>query len=205
MDDQKSSSHQLKVTSSRGKKMSNVESKKDAYLDMPLTNVLSEWLIQEEWEDEIEVQDDRKSSHVVTSMSIEYQSHKMYLEADETKEWLSVYLYGPVKVPPDRFGEMSRLLNLINHRLGLGRIVCIDEEDGKRVQFLARVDVEGSVLRPKQIDNLVRAACGTFRNYGSIIAAIAITKQSAQDGWAELLSGDAGADKQALETGEGGV
>ena len=180
--------------------MSDSDSKEDTLSDMPLTKVLSEWIIEEEWEDEIEVRDDRKFGRVATSMSIEHQSHKMYLEADETREWFSVYLYGPVQVPPDRVGEMSRLLNLINSRLGLGRIICGDEENERRVQFLARMDVEGSALKPKQIDNLVRSACGTFRKYGSILATIAITKQSTLDCWAELLSGEAAAEKQALES-----
>ena len=175
--------------------------KKDPFADMPITAALSEWLKQEEWEDEIDVKEGRKFAQVVTSVTINDQSHRMFLEANETNQWFSVYLYSPIKVPPAKMGEMTRLINRVNMRLGLGRLACPDDDEANPVQFLARIDVEGGVLEPKQIGNLVGAAFGTFNPYGSLITTVALTKQSAAACWAELLEEEAAAEKAEQEEG----
>ena len=53
------------------------------YSDMRITTRLQEWLRNEEWEDDIEVDEERKKSQVSTKMEVNGQAHPLYLEVDE--------------------------------------------------------------------------------------------------------------------------
>jgi hypothetical protein len=158
---------------------------------MPLTKILKEWAVSENWKDDIEVNDDRSYSRIVTTYSIYNQPHRTLLEVAEKFERFSVFMYSPVSVPPARMADMTRILNRINTRLGLGRFACHDDEDSNPVQFLVRIDVEGGALAPQQITTMVKEAYWAFRPYGQLIATAALTKQSANDLWAKFLAEEA--------------
>ena len=53
------------------------------YNDMRITTRLQDWLRLQEWEDEIEVDEERKNSIVSTNMVVDGQTHRLYLEVDE--------------------------------------------------------------------------------------------------------------------------
>lgn len=173
----------------------------ETFDDMPLTKVLKEWTVSVESEDEIEVNDDRKRSRLATVVGIGDQPHRMILEVDENYEWISVSMYSPVNVPPARMADMSRILNRINMRLGIGRLGCHDDKDSNPVQYLALIDVEGGTLAAQQIASMVGAGFATFGPYGQLIAATALTRQPADALWANFIE-EEGAEEAAKEKAE---
>ena len=160
----------------------------DLYEDMPISSILNQCLKEQEWDDTIEVNDDRTIAQVRTELIINDQPHYMFFEAEELKHRFAVYLHGPYKVSPSRVGEICRLLNLINLRLSLGRFACLEDSDSYPIHFRARIDVEGGTLQTKQVEKLVTAAYRAFDYYGPIIVTVAITEKSASLCWAELLA-----------------
>ncbi len=170
--------------------------------DMPLTKVVAAWMVSEEWEDDIGVSADRQAARVSTQFKINDQAHRLYFEIDEASETFSVFLYSPVNVPPSRMSDMARILNRINMRLRLGRLGCRDDEDANPVQFLVRIDVEGGALVPEQIGNMLGAGIGTMSQYGQLLAATALTKQSADALWSSFLEEEAAEEAANKETEE---
>ncbi|WP_288039235.1 YbjN domain-containing protein [Acidiphilium sp.] len=163
----------------------------DKFVDMPITRVVAAWMVEEKWEDEINISDDRKAATISTRFKINDQPHNLYFEIDEESKYFSIFLYSPMSVPPARMTEMARILNRINMRLALGRLACHDDSDSNAVQFLARIDVEGTMLVTRQIHSMLGAALNTMRRYGELLAATALTKQSAETLWASLLEDEA--------------
>lgn len=175
---------------------SKIENASD-FSDMPLTAVLKQWMTEMEWGDEIEVNDDRNYGRVRTEYSIDNQDHRLFLEVDEKREWFSVFLYGPVNVPPPRRAIVADILNRVNLSLGIGRIACPLSDNPMPVQFLARIDVEGSTFTPNQIHNMLKPALGTYEEYGDLLTAAALTKQTADQLWENFLAEQAA--KEAAE------
>lgn len=159
--------------------------------DLPITKVVAAWLVSENWEDEIDVADDRKAARVSTQFGINNQSHRLFFEIDEASETFSVFFYSAVNIPPARMPDTVRVLNRINMRLRLGRLGCHDDEDANPVQFLARIDVEGGALVPDQVRNMLGAGIATMKQYSQLLAAAALTRQSADRLWAEFLEEEA--------------
>lgn len=174
---------------------------KPSFDDMPLTKVLQEWLNDEGWQDHIETDDSRVRAEISTNFSVNDQPHRLFFNVDEEREWLSVYMYSPMNVPHARMGEVTRILNRVNTRLGLGRLACYDDEESNPLQFLVRIDVEGSALTTRQITSMISAAIGTFRGYGQLLIAAALTKQSVDSLWNEFLEEESADQKVREEAG----
>jgi len=155
---------------------------------MPLTAVLQQWLDAEEWQDEIEIDDDRKNSSLVTKFVINDQAHRLFLEAHEETKTFCVYLYSPFNVPPARIADMVRILNRINFSYAkAGRLACNDDKESNPVQFQRVIVVEGSSLVPKQIGVMASEAVDVFNVFGELLAAIALTKQPVEDLWSNHI------------------
>lgn len=158
----------------------------DEFPGMKLTAVLAEWMRQEGWDDDIEVDAEDNSSRVVTSMGILDQRYQLFFEVNEAGERFHVYLYTPFRIPTWREPEFALLANRINARLGLGRII-VEFGEARPVQFMHAIDVEGGQLAPQQIGTMLGAATGTFRQYAELLSGIAFTRQSADVLWAQFI------------------
>jgi hypothetical protein len=137
------------------------------------------------------VSPDRLVGRVSTTINVNQQPHRLYLEAYESDQVFAVFMYGPVNTPPARMAEMARIINRINMRTRIGSLGCHDDEDANPVQFRASIDVEGSALTPRQIGNLVGAAMSMFKRYDRLLAATALTGRSVDSLWNEFLEEDA--------------
>ena len=82
---------------------------------------------------------------------------------------------------------MARLLNRVNCRLALGRLACDDGSEARPVQFKISVDVEGTVLSPTMVNTLIGLGVATFKTYGSLLGACALTKRSLEELWLEFF------------------
>lgn len=155
---------------------------------MPLTSAIQQWMSREGWEDSIDINDERTTSVVNTSMTIDDQDYEIFIEAFETDERVFIYLYTPYKVQIQRMAVMARVMNKVNSRLGFGRIACQDDSEARRIQFKISLDVEGSSLSPVQIHTMLSMGVATFRTYGSLLVGAAMTKRSLEEIWFDFLS-----------------
>ena len=154
---------------------------------MPLSATIQAWMDEQGWEDEIQINEERSSSQVAATVNIEGQPHRLFLEADEKAEQLSVYFYSAFNVPPGRMDAMVRILNRINWGLRVGRAACLDNGDAGSVQFRALIDVEGGALASKQVNTMVDCGISFFDIHGGLLAAVAMTKRPIDELWAEFV------------------
>jgi tetratricopeptide (TPR) repeat protein len=157
-------------------------------VSMPLTSVLKEFLNEQDWQDEIDVNEEHTHAQLRTSFEIDGQSYAAFIEVNESVETVAVYLYTPINVAPARRGEIALLLNEINCQLGLGRFATAHDDEPRPVQWCGAIDVEGSTLSSAQIVVLVSAGINACQNYASAISAVALTEVSAQDVLEHALS-----------------
>lgn len=151
---------------------------------MKLTSALKKWMDQEEWNDEIQIDDVENGARVDTTVGINNQGHRLILQTDETGEVFTVTLMSPFNVPSARMADMARILNRLNGGLRFGKLYCWDDADSNPVTFEYVIDVEGSELVPQQIGNMLRPAMNTFAGSGELLAAVALTKQPIDALWA---------------------
>ena len=169
----------------------------EKYDGMRLTAVLAAWLKEQEWKDEVEINEGRDFSRVATEIPIAEQDHRLYLECGEKEERFLVFFYSPLNVPASRIKDAAVLMNRINQRLPLGRVVTPDDGTPRPVQYKAVIDVEGSEFASEQITNMVASGISVFEDFGSVFGALAVTKQSADQIWDEFLKAEKEAEEQA--------
>lgn len=153
-------------------------SSKPDFSNMKLTSVLKEFLDLNEWTDEIRIGEDGDAS-LSSTFKINNQGHSFFFEISESAETFRVYMYSPFVVPVARRGEMAIVLNYINTLVSAGRFATSVGDDAAAVQFFTGVDVEGGQLGHKMISSMLDAAINYFDHFGSLIAAVALTKISA--------------------------
>ena len=166
------------------------------YNDMRITTRLQEWLRNQEWEDDIEVDEGHKNSLVSTNIVVNGQGHRLYLEVDEELEIFKLFMYGIASVPISRTSETAIILNKINSRLNLGRLTCTGDDETNPIQYKSAIDVEESDLSPKQITNMLDCATLVFDEFGFILSQVALTKQSGDEIWLTFLEEEDGAEQE---------
>lgn len=157
------------------------------FQNMPITKVVKAWMDSKEWDDEIEISDDRTSSTVATRFSINDQGYPLYLETREKAEIFAVYLYTPFKVPVPRIRDMAVIVNRINDAIGLGRLSVADKGEAAEVRYIGKIDVEGGTLAPQQVGTLVDASVNIMSQHAELLAAVALTKQPIDQLWTSFL------------------
>lgn len=156
--------------------------------DMPITAAIVEFLSIQEWDDKIIIDENQNEGNLRFKMTINGQSHQFYIESHESNDFITVYTYSVFTVPPKKMPEMSRLLNLININLSIGRVACSDDDDNNAVQYKLRYDVTGGKCSGKMINLAVDSATYAFRTYGEAMASVALTKTTAKEAWAAYVA-----------------
>lgn len=156
------------------------------YGDMPLTAVVAQFLNNEEWEDEISVSEDRLRATVSTTIGIQSQPYRLFFEIYEDDQRVSVFLYSPFTVPPERAAAMARILNRINFQLTFGRLAFQDEGEAEPIQFLAVIDADSSSLSVQQVSILL-SFCFSMDRFHELLSAVAMTKIPEDQLWKEHL------------------
>ncbi len=153
---------------------------------MPITSVIKKFIEESGWDDEIVVDEDG-DSRATGILTPGGQQHRYYMEGFEEQQAFKLYMYGPISVPGERKGEMAKLLNWINCDLYVGRFAILSDNKPSSVQFYAVIDVEGGKLVPKMIDTLIRQADRYFGTFATVMAAVALTKITAEKAIEEFL------------------
>jgi hypothetical protein len=149
--------------------------------------LLEEFLADREWQDELEV--DVESKTVMLRTGVNVASHGggvLVIEASDVTEMVGVFLYLPFNCKGFKIAEMKQLLNDINIRRNYGCFQCIPDGDNGRVRWVHRVDFEGGSPTAKSLHQIVGPGWDTAAEWADVIAAVAITKQTAEEALEEF-------------------
>ncbi|MFI3223316.1 MAG: hypothetical protein QX191_09805, partial [Methylococcaceae bacterium] len=91
---------------------------------MKLAAKVKEWIAINEWNDKILCDDENKTSSVSFIYIINKQPFKVWVETDENKDMISVYVYAPFNALPNKRHDCSMLFNHINNNTVWGSIAC---------------------------------------------------------------------------------
>lgn len=127
--------------------------------ELRLASVIRRWLVEKEWDDEVRIDHVEQTSQVATGISSDDHQFKVYIESEEKKEWLSVFLYSLLTVPENRVPECLLLINQVNMRIGVGRFALTSE---RTIQFKAVADCEGAEITPMVLENMYASGKGGF-------------------------------------------
>ena len=146
--------------------------------DMLLTQYLQSWLSEIEWNDEIRIDEENQTSHLSSSYKPDEHAYDLFVDINESKSLISVYLYSSVVVPESRFPELSMLFSHINNRLHIGRFTCLP---GRKVQFGVSCDVEGCDIGYPLLSNMLNAAATAMDLWASEIGLVVFSSMTAAD------------------------
>lgn len=149
--------------------------------------LLEQFLSDRGWQDELDVDSENKSVMLKTGVNIASHSGGMLIiEASDISEMVGVYFYLPFSCKDSKVDEMKTLLNDINVRRNYGCFQCIPDGDDGRIRWMQRVDFEGGSPTVKSLHQIVGPGWDTVAEWADVIAAVAITKQTAEDALAEF-------------------
>ena len=160
--------------------------------DMKLAGLIQQWLEQMHLKTEIHLDPENGTSAVETPCEVAGEQYRLFVEADEKRQWLSLYMYGARPIPPERYDEACKLANGINLQfLSLGRMAAIP---GKGFQFMALADVEGSVPSATMIKNMLDAGTHVFKLWAGAMGELIAGDKSAEQIFAQIDEGAATAE-----------
>jgi len=157
---------------------------------MKLAGVVQAWLDKMQLPVEMRLNEAGGTASVEAGCEIEGRPYRLFVEADEARQWLSLYLYGSMPIPDEFHDEACRLVNAINLRfVSLGRLVAIR---GKGFQFMALADVEGSTPSPALIKNMLDAGTHVFKLWAGGMGELIAGEKTASEA-IESVAKDGGA------------
>ena len=154
----------------------------------PLAEVVRQWPDGQGWEDEISLDEEEMRSQLNASVKLEGGiSYRVFIETDEKRQWLQIYIYGPIKIPKKRYSESCELVNGINRAyLGFGGTGALMVGGDEQFLFFQCVDVEGAHLVPTMIENILTIGYGVFRNWNESMGQVVFAGISAEEVFRKL-------------------
>ena len=150
---------------------------------MRLADKVQEWLDQNEWTDVIDRNEENQKSQLNITYGINNQPFDLYIETDEQKEWVSLYVYAPFNALPGKYKDCMALFNRINANNFIGAF-CLTTSG--RIQFRQAIDIEDSDPSPMMIENMLNFGSSLIDQWFNEIASVALTKKTVQEVFAEL-------------------
>ena len=144
---------------------------------MRLAKLIEEYIADQGWDNDTVSRDEEKgSSQLKTIMTVNNQDFRLYIEGDEKRELLYLYLYAPFSVIEGKSVDACLLFNYLNDRFTYrGRITVQDDGD---IRYVEIIDVENIEPPIAMIDNMLNSGIGMFRSNIESIAAVALTQKT---------------------------
>ena len=151
----------------------------------PLAEVVRQWRDGQGWEDEISLDEDEMRSRLSANVKLEGDiSCRVFIETDEKRQWLQIYIYGPMKIPKKRYSESCELVNGINRAyLRHGALMVAGDEE---FLFFQCVDVEGAHLVPTMIGNILSVGYGVLESWNEAMGQVVFAGISADEVFRKL-------------------
>lgn len=171
--------------------------------DSKFYSVMKEFLSLQEWQDELNV--DQESGVVSLDTGVGLGDHKgrLIIEAVDKIEVIDAFIYfRDLRCKPTKKMEMSWLFQRIfgTRNFSFGRLELIEVEgEGLHIRWRHRVDFEGSAPSGKSVRMLIAPGWEMMAEFADCIAAVALTKQTAEEAFAEWEEARRAADESEQE------
>ena len=146
---------------------------------MKLAEKVQAWLNYLEWNDKITLDEEKQTSSVSFVYVINKQPFKAWVETDEKANILSIYVYAPFKVLPNKLQDTKILFNHINNSNVWGGITCDDEKGS--IRWRHSIDFEDTEPSIAAIENAFRVGGDIFKMWFDEITLVALTQATAQE------------------------
>lgn len=141
--------------------------------------VLDEFLEGREWTDEYEIDLEEQTVTLNTQINLSNaHSGRLIIQASDETDFVDVHIYYTQTCKESKLDEMAILLNGIHRRWHFGRFMVFD--DGY-MRWSHRVDFEGSQPTGLSLNRIVQPGWDATEKFASVIAAVALTKQTAAE------------------------
>ena len=145
--------------------------------------IFDEFLKSREWTDKYEIDVEKKAVTLITGINFSGgKSGRLIIEASDETDCVDVFIYFNLSCKEAKINEMAVLLNGIHCRWRFGLFTVFP--DGI-IRWSHRVDFEGSQPTGLSVDRIVQPGWDAASRFSDIIAAVALTRQSAADALTE--------------------
>jgi len=141
-------------------------------------SVMEEFLALRKWKDEPDVDLENRTIALATGVDFADQTGRLIIEIDEDSDLFDVYFYFDIKCKKDKLEQMALLMNHIHQRWAFGRFESYP--DGY-IRWRHRCDFEGSQPTGVSLNHMVSAGWSAMEQYATAVAAVALTRQNAQE------------------------
>ena len=151
---------------------------------MKYQKLLKAWIKEKGWDDEVSYNKETNESMVTFQTGINNQAFPTYLEGDENKDWLSLYMYAPFNVKKEKEIDILKLFNRIHSSTYYGRLVLLD--DGQ-IQYKQIISLDKTDPNLEVLDGMYDTAILVYERHLEDLTEIALTKTTF-DQWSEAHS-----------------
>jgi hypothetical protein len=127
---------------------------------MRLTEVLNQWLKEQEWEEQPEIDEENQTSSTSFGYSVGDFNLNCWFDINEKHEIFKLFVYfGDTKVPESRLEEVQKFVSAVSIiKLLLGNLQLLPEK--RIIRYYNSIDVEGAAFEPQHITNMLSAGVG---------------------------------------------
>ena len=142
---------------------------------MKYQKLLQEWVKEKEWDDEITYDQEANKSLLNFKVNINDQFFNTYIEGDEERDWLFIFMYCPFNVKKEKESDVLKLFNHIHGATYYGRLVLLDEGIVQYKQIMPLSGVEPNI---SLVQNVYSTAILVYETWLEDIAEVGLTKTS---------------------------
>ena len=147
--------------------------------------VMEDFLSVVGWTDQLDIDGEAKTITLATSLSIAELNGRLIIEAQDSNDIFDFFIYFLINCKNNKKEQIELTLCYINANWLLGTFVLINQAGNYYVRWQHRVDFEGSSPSGITIKNNFQPGWNAVERYASLISAVALTNQSANEAIAE--------------------
>ena len=125
------------------------------------------------WVQEVSYDEDTSESRLHVVVNINEQAVKVFIEGDENRGWLSLYMYAPFNCKKEKFGDLLKLINRLNQNTYFGKMVLLD--DGT-IQYKQIIGANPETMTTEILERMYRTGIAVYEHWLDDIASISLTK-----------------------------
>ena len=153
--------------------------------------VLKEFLDVREWEDELDQDVEKGEISLNTNITFANgQDMRLIIEGNNNGLLRVFWYFDSFLCKKEKFPEMLSLLNSLHMRIGIfgtfNLINLPDSPSNGKIRWLYKADFEGIDVTLDTLHLITNPSNEIVENYGELISAVALTKQSASDALKEF-------------------
>jgi hypothetical protein len=140
--------------------------------------IFRDFLDFREWDDEIESIESTEKWMISTTIRINEQSAKLFIEGNDESGVLGIFIYYDIKCKENKQPEMVKLFNWTNQYCFTGHLQCLS--DGT-LRWKNQIDCEGATMTGFNLSVNFQHGWNIVERYADAINSVALTKISAEE------------------------